>query len=157
MFHYHMWANKKMFHYFQDKAVEKLFFKEVQSVFPSISGVIDHIYMVDHLWFNRMKGRENAEFAEVHFASVKEADQKIGVLHEEMAAFLARTNTNQLINYQNSKGELFTNTIDELVIHIANHGTYHRGNVTAILRQLGKEGISTDYIHFLREKANLRE
>ncbi|MEK3724277.1 DinB family protein [Paenibacillus sp. FSL H8-0034] len=37
----------------------------------------------------------------------------------------------------------------ELVQHVVNHGTYHRGNITAMLRQLGHKGVPTDYIFYL--------
>jgi uncharacterized damage-inducible protein DinB len=36
--------------------------------------------------------------------------------------------------------------------HVVNHGTYHRGNITAMLRQLGSKGISTDFIFYLYEQ-----
>ncbi|MEH7531611.1 DinB family protein, partial [Priestia megaterium] len=33
-----------------------------------------------------------------------------------------------------------------------NHGTYHRGNITAMLRQLGHPGVMTDYVLYLYER-----
>ena len=39
------------------------------------------------------------------------------------------------------------------MVHIANHSTYHRGQVTTLLRQLGAKAVSTDYIFFVRERA----
>ncbi|MBE3554365.1 MAG: hypothetical protein IMW85_05085 [Thermicanus sp.] len=50
-----------------------------------------------------------------------------------------------------SKGERFTNHLEEIIHHIVNHGTYHRGNIAAMVRQLGQTGVSTDYIDDLRE------
>ncbi len=41
--------------------------------------------------------------------------------------------------------------LSELVQHVVNHGTYHRGNFTTMLRQLGHQGASTDYIFYLYE------
>lgn len=42
-------------------------------------------------------------------------------------------------------------SISEMVNHIVNHGTYHRGNITAMLRQQGHAGVPTDYIFYLYE------
>jgi uncharacterized damage-inducible protein DinB len=39
----------------------------------------------------------------------------------------------------------------ELVQHVVNHGTYHRGNIAAMLRQLGHKGVPTDYVFYLYE------
>ncbi len=36
--------------------------------------------------------------------------------------------------------------------HVVNHGTYHRGNVTAMLRQQGYAGVATDYLFFLMDR-----
>ncbi|NHM32597.1 DinB family protein [Neobacillus terrae] len=40
---------------------------------------------------------------------------------------------------------------------MANHGTYHRGNITAMLWSLGHKSTSTDYIYFLREANNKKD
>jgi uncharacterized damage-inducible protein DinB len=45
-------------------------------------------------------------------------------------------------------GKLETELL-QLVQHVVNHGTYHRGNITTMLRQLGHPGVSTDYIFYL--------
>ncbi|OAS89436.1 MULTISPECIES: DinB family protein [Metabacillus] len=45
----------------------------------------------------------------------------------------------------------FTTSCVELIQHVANHGTYHRGNLTAMLRQLGHQGKPTDYVSYLFE------
>ncbi|MBP1966778.1 DinB family protein [Paenibacillus aceris] len=42
-------------------------------------------------------------------------------------------------------------SINELVQHIMNHGTYHRGNISSMLRQLGHAGASSDYVFYLYE------
>jgi uncharacterized damage-inducible protein DinB len=43
-------------------------------------------------------------------------------------------------------------SISEIVQHVVNHGTYHRGNLTAMLRQQGHPGIATDYLFYLLER-----
>jgi uncharacterized damage-inducible protein DinB len=40
----------------------------------------------------------------------------------------------------------------EVLVHVANHGTYHRGQVATLLRQLGKVPIATDYLLFVDAK-----
>ena len=47
------------------------------------------------------------------------------------------------------KGDTFTRPLGETLVHIVNHGTYHRGQVATLLRQLGKIPASTDYLLYL--------
>ena len=50
------------------------------------------------------------------------------------------------------KGNQFRNPRWQALQHLANHGTYHRGQITTLLRQLGATPVSTDLIGFYRER-----
>ena len=54
-----------------------------------------------------------------------------------------------LLEHPNPNLGRFETNLFELVQHVVNHGTYHRGNITAMLRQLGYLGIMTDHIFYL--------
>ena len=56
-----------------------------------------------------------------------------------------------VLPYKNMKGEAFEQEVKEIILHINNHGTYHRGQLVTMLRQLGAEKIpQTDYILYSR-------
>lgn len=55
-----------------------------------------------------------------------------------------------IIEYQNSKQQNFKNSLEDILIHLLNHGTYHRAQLAMDLRQHGLEPINTDYINFVR-------
>ena len=55
-----------------------------------------------------------------------------------------------LIPYKNSKGEAFTSSIQDILFHIINHSTYHRGQINMFFRQNGIEPIVSDYIFYKR-------
>jgi len=55
----------------------------------------------------------------------------------------------QPLSYVNFKGETFKYPLGETLVHVANHGTYHRGQVATLLRQLGRTPASTDYLRYL--------
>ena len=160
VYDYHVWANLRVFARLKE-VPEVTLQEEIQSVFPTILDAVRHMYTVDMVWLNVMIGKK---FDEV-FALVRGESQKINSMNliELESAF-----QNMNIQY----GEFFTSldqkdrpitcehphfgtletTISELVQHISNHGTYHRGNITAMLRQLGYSGPSTDYIFYLYEE-----
>ena len=54
------------------------------------------------------------------------------------------------IAYTNSAGQSFRSRLDDILLHVFLHGTYHRGQVALLLRQGGSEPAPTDYIAFVR-------
>lgn len=59
----------------------------------------------------------------------------------------------KVITIEHPKYGSLETPVEDLVKHVVNHGTYHRGNITAMLRQQGHAGIPTDYIFYLYEIA----
>jgi uncharacterized damage-inducible protein DinB len=55
------------------------------------------------------------------------------------------------VSYQNSKGEPWTSTVGDVLMHVALHGAYHRGQLARELRQAGVTPPYTDYIHAVRQ------
>jgi uncharacterized damage-inducible protein DinB len=54
------------------------------------------------------------------------------------------------ISYRNSSGESFTSTLEEILLHVTLHGSYHRGQIAMLLRGAGETPASTDFIAFAR-------
>ena len=57
-----------------------------------------------------------------------------------------------VLSYRTLKGDPFSNPLWQLLRHVVNHSTYHRGQVTTMLRQLGAATVSMDMIVFYRER-----
>jgi uncharacterized damage-inducible protein DinB len=149
-FNYHSWANKQLIEHLS-KLPKEIINEEVKSVFPSISQTFAHMYAVDELWFLRISGKSLNSIESKPFKTIQEMNDAFTYLHHEMLEFLnLKDDLEQTVIYTNTKGQRFTNSIREIIYHIVNHGTYHRGNIAAMIRQLGYQGISTDYIYYLR-------
>lgn len=157
MYDYHTWANKEVFDHLKQLPPD-IYRKEVQSVFPSISEVLVHMYVVDTVWFGTMRERgfdEVRETAdrlreEMPAKSLEEVEAMFVDLTEQYHAFfdsqddIEKVITTEHPHYGQTKFRLA-----ELVHHVVNHGTYHRGNITAMLRQMGHKGVPTDYVFYL--------
>lgn len=63
---------------------------------------------------------------------------------------LTETDLGRGITYRNSAGDTFTSTVEDILLHVAMHGAYHRGQVARALRQAGAVPEPTDYIAFIR-------
>ncbi|QNF32687.1 damage-inducible protein DinB [Adhaeribacter swui] len=55
------------------------------------------------------------------------------------------------VTYRTSKGEPFSNSLEDILLQIFNHGTYHRAQIARDLRQNGLEPVNTDYITYVRQ------
>ncbi|MGJ7910037.1 DinB family protein [Neobacillus sp. LXY-1] len=145
---YHYWANKRMLHHLS-KLDPGLFTKEVKNTFPSIANIFEHIFQVDTLWLKRLQGLSQPNIESVMFENPSVALQSFEQLFQQFSLVVPEKSH---ITYINTKGEVFQNTWEEIIAHIVNHGTYHRGNISSILHQIGERSVSTDYIFFLRDQ-----
>ncbi|NRD80036.1 DinB family protein [Bacillus sp. BRMEA1] len=157
LYDFHVWANQRVLEHLKGLPKE-LYHQEIQSVFPSIADVFIHIYATDQTWLSVLSGDSFAEIAETrkqHIENTKgKSLEQIELLFLDLSkkfkAFLeSHENLEQAICPEHPHfGKLHTHFY-ELVQHVVNHGTYHRGNITAMLRQLGYSGIMTDYVAYL--------
>ena len=58
---------------------------------------------------------------------------------------------NQSISYKNTQGEEFGNLIRDILFHIINHSTHHKGQIVSDFRQMGIPPLVTDYIFYKRQ------
>jgi uncharacterized damage-inducible protein DinB len=66
---------------------------------------------------------------------------------------ITQADLDRMMEYKTLKFGVYRNPLWQSMQHLVNHGTYHRGQVTTLLRQLGAQPILTDLMHFYRERA----
>jgi uncharacterized damage-inducible protein DinB len=148
---YHCWATKKLLSYLQ-ALPHNVLTVPINSVFPNIEAVLVHMLADDELWLERMKGNEQSDMEEKYGWPVKQFILAYDRFLEDLRNFVSDVeDVNAVVSYTNSKGERASNTILEMIYHIVNQGTYHRGNISAMLHQAGYDSMATDYIQFLKE------
>jgi len=111
-----------------------------------------HILGSEHVWLSRMNG--TTQRVDVWPVLTLDECERLG--KENIAAFsdlVSRLNPDLLqkpITYRNSAGDQFTSTVEDMLTHVAMHGSYHRGQIAAALRAGGDTPSPTDYIAFVR-------
>ncbi|WP_235714633.1 DinB family protein [Neobacillus dielmonensis] len=156
---YHLWANQRVFNHLKELPSE-ICFQEVKSVFPSLYETLFHMYQTDYTWLRTIRGDSFDEVvAGVAQLSKEKSERNLEKLEQnyielggQYLEFIKSKELNEQTSIQHPSYGTLTTSYSELFHHVANHGTYHRGNLTAILRQIGYKGIPTDYIFFLYEK-----
>lgn len=152
-FAYHRWATQRMLEHVQATG-EQYYTKQGKSSFPSIQETVAHVIGVEKLWLKRMNGDENPAFEQFNVDSVEKAMEAFLLLYAEMELYFASLNEEKWqeeFTYRNMKGLEFRNNRDEMLFTVINHASYHRGQITSLLRQFDKAGIPLDYLHFQKE------
>ncbi len=159
---YTIWATTKLSQILE-KADESLLRKETHSSFPSIEKTILHIWDAEIAWFKRLHGISITEWPSKSFKGDKN-ELLAGWLQSgvEFKAYIVAQGPDYLqqrIDYKNTAGKDFSNTVEEIIYHVVNHGTFHRGQIVTMLRANGwtekpenEVLTSTDLITYLRER-----
>jgi uncharacterized damage-inducible protein DinB len=115
-----------------------------------------HVLGAEHIWFVRIAGRER-EFAVWPPApSLDDCAALAERNRSDYAALLGGMHDgdgDREIAYRNSAGDFFVSRLEDILLHVALHGAYHRGQVSLMVRQSGGEPVPTDYIAFVRGAA----
>ncbi|WEG13561.1 DinB family protein [Pullulanibacillus sp. KACC 23026] len=158
---YHVWANERVFHHLRSLP-EGVIHQSIQSVFPTVATVLVHVYLTETIWLKVMDG-ERFEAIEEYVHRDKWTQAFSGESLEEIETLYAKLSwryqsyfektpdLTKEITIEHPKFGRVTLPISELLQHLVNHASYHRGNLTAMLRQLGLGGISTDYFLYLAD------
>ncbi|WP_145146363.1 DinB family protein [Paenibacillus xylanexedens] len=155
MYNYHAWANQTILSRIKELPSSVLS-QEVNSSFPTIAHALSHIYAVDKMWYLVLTGTGMPEAlqaciplnSEIH-GSVGEYIQCFNDLSAQYNEwFQGQADLEQTVLLDNPFAGVRETSLSEMVFHLVNHGTYHRGNVSTMLRQLGHASIMNDYSLF---------
>lgn len=116
--------------------------------------LFSHILNSQQIWYSRIMGNEKGQ-TPWDIILYKEFSEISRLLHEHWKSLLKENDVKSLrktINYKNTSGEKFTNTLEDILNHVLNHSTYHRAQISAHLKISGKNPPITDYIAFARNK-----
>ena len=111
-----------------------------------------HVLGAEHVWLARLKG-EQATVAVWPRLSLGETEALAAELHASFETYLDSLRPGDLdrdVTYTNSAGQEFTSRVEDILLHIVLHGSYHRGQVAMLIRDGGGTPAPTDYIAFVR-------
>ncbi|MGE6603512.1 MULTISPECIES: DinB family protein [Lysinibacillus] len=153
MYEYHVWANKVLLERMRELPSHVLY-EEIKSSYSTIAQTFSHIYVVDVMWLQVLKGIDMQEafqsartlVEKTNFYSLDEfikANEELATQYEKWMS--SQQDLEQKINVNNPWTGSRNTAYSEILFHVANHGTYHRGNITTMLRQQGYESIMNDF------------
>lgn len=114
--------------------------------------LLNHVLGAEAEWLARLEQRpsEMPIWPSFGLTDCRAAAQRN---REAYAAYLSRVTADDLdrrVSYRNSRGVAFESRVEDILLHVAMHGSYHRGQVALVVRADGEEPNATDYIAFVR-------
>ncbi len=153
---YNVWANKRITERIA-QLPEEIIYKETLSSFPSLYKTVVHLMDVESLWWQRLKLIEHPTWPGKTFeGNFEQLMQELISLSKQWHEWISNTNEinfSHVFAYYNSKKEYFKQPVYEMLLHVFNHQTFHRGQLVTMMRQNRIEKIpATDFIVYSRKK-----
>lgn len=139
IFEYHSGLNNELIDYFE---------QHQEGVTPEMHYLFCHMLNAHQVWNSRIlrtpsfgvfQRHEPGNYREINTGNT---ELSLNILHT-----YPLTDT---ISYTDTEGHPFVNTIGEVMFHIGNHHTHHRGQIMKLLREAGLDPLITDFIYTSR-------
>jgi uncharacterized damage-inducible protein DinB len=156
-FHFNQWAHDKITNHLKG-IPEETIRQPITSTFPSIFQTLVHVYIIDSGWHSVLTGEYasddyntigksvNRLISETKDLSVLEITARHVAVLGKLEEMFSTRDLRQVEVYASVPMSL-----EEVMVHIANHGTYHRGNISSMLHQVGLAGVPVDFGVFVAE------
>jgi uncharacterized damage-inducible protein DinB len=155
-FDYTAWASARLVNAAGSLSPEEVA-KDFGTADHSVLGTLVHVYAGDRIWFDRVHGNLRARFIE------PERDMHLHVLQndwppllrqwQKWAAGQTEESILQKASYKDLKGNAYETPLWQIALHLVNHGTHHRGQVSGFLRAMGHVPPPLDLMAYYRELA----
>ena len=151
LFAFNAWANHRVLEACGALTPAQFTQKAVSS-FPTVCDTLHHIMGVEWLYLERLHERyptallPGESFADVASMAARWQEIKKGL--EDFVRSPDLGDLERMIDYKNMQGKPFRYPLRAILQHVVNHSTYHRGQVTTQLRELGAKPLSTDLLRY---------
>jgi uncharacterized damage-inducible protein DinB len=149
MFAHNYWARDRQLKVCSALSEEQ-FLRSLGNSFPSVRDTLVHLLAVEWFWLERWRGRSPRALLPVEeFSTLAAICERWQTVEQEMKEYLASLSQGDLeqpFTYMGTQGITWSYTLWRMFIHLLEHQCYHRGQVTALLRQLGAEPLQVDFL-----------
>jgi len=141
LYSYNEWANRRVL-----KAIVR------QSVSDEkVLSLYSHQMAANYLWLHRIKGLDPPPYELWKTYSTEQLSSMVDEVSALWLSYIQQTdNFDRILKYKNYVGDYYENNVEHVMMHLVNHGTYHRGQIALRMRQCGHEPINTDFITYDR-------
>ena len=151
LYDYNRWANAQTLDA-SAKLTAEQFTRDLSSSHRSVRDTLTHILAAEWVWLMRWDGvSPKALFDPLDFPDFASLRAKWAEVEREQMDFVGGVTDESLahvIAYTNTKGEEWKYPLWQMMQHVVNHSSYHRGQAVTLMRQLEAEPAPTDFLIF---------
>ena len=157
---YNYWARDRSFASAEHLTNEQLR-KPMGSSFSSVLDTLIHLRYAEWVWLSRWQGTSPTAAPDTSaITTLPLLRDAWAPIERDVRAFVGSLSAADLqrpLEYRLMNGQPSSSIFWQMIVHVVNHGSYHRGQIATMLRQLGaKPAQSTDLIAFFREQSAVR-
>jgi len=152
---YNAWANSRLLQAARSLPPH-LLHQDLATSHTSVWGTLIHMAWGEWLWLGRWPGAQPPHSSPANSQTPAELEARWAEITRQQLGLIERLDEvdfDRLISYDNPPGTTWTYALGDMVRHVVNHSTYHRGQLASLLRQLGSTPPATDYLVFFDEGA----
>lgn len=138
------------YNYHCNQELIELFEKQTQVIPEKSIQLLNHLINAQQIWNERVLDEE----VSIGVWDIRPFEnlRRINQSNYNRSLYILKTiDLSQKIEYKNSKGILFSNTVQDILFHAINHATYHRAQIATNVKENNIEPINTDYIFYKRK------
>ena len=155
LYDYNHWADRRILA-IASKLTSEEFIRPMGNSFSSVRDTLAHILGAEWIWLERWQGRSpKALLDAATFPKVQSLESRWETVEHDQRQFIEALTTQRLVEelaYLNQRGQRCSYPLWQQMVHVVNHSSYHRGQITTLLRQLGAEAVSTDFLMYYDDK-----
>ena len=139
-------------HYYNLEIIKKFQDGDLEFMIPERAILLlSHTLNAQKIWNNRLAGEEDKVDVWGN-VDVEEMEHAENTNFEETIAVLEKEDLDRIVQFQNSKGESYQNSVRDIIFHVINHSTYHRGQIATEFRKQGIDPIVSDFVYYKLDK-----
>jgi uncharacterized damage-inducible protein DinB len=108
-----------------------------------------HMLNAHQIWNHRIEPKQTS-FGVWDVHPIQDSKNIDKMNYEHSLLILDKFELTETINYTRAKGQVFSNSIQDIFFHIINHSTYHRAQIATEFKHNGLTPLVTDYIFYKR-------
>lgn len=156
LYKYNYWAVDRMMGVVQGLSPQQ-FLRDLGNSFPSVRDTVVHMMGAEWIWLCRWRGESpQAMLPAADFPTAAAVRSRWTDVERQVRDFLGGLTAERLsqtLSYRSTQGQAMAFPLGQMLQHVVNDATYHRGQVTTMLRQLGVKPAPTDFSLFAHERA----
>ena len=145
---FNYWAKNRMI-LAVSELTEEQFLRDLSSSFPSIRDTLVHMMSAERRWLSVWQGISVDPLMPESFSDVASVTSCWETVEQDVRSFATTlTDVSRSVSVPRPDGEVAVFPLNQLMQHVVNHSSYHRGQVATLMRQMGTTPAKTDVVSY---------